>query len=318
MIEVLAGGTQTTIQDLGRFGYRASGVPMAGPMDRFALAAANRLVANDLGAAGLETLFGGLALQFDREAVIAVTGGDLGAMVDDQPLPMWTPVAVQPRAIVRFRGRIMGARAYLAVAGAIEGDTVLGSASTYLPGGWGGFQGRSLQRGDTLVVGPAATPVSPGRWLPPEHRPAYSPFPTLRCVPGPHAPLFTEVAAAFYGDRSYRMTPAVDRMGYRLEGPSVMPSQNVNLPSLGVIPGVIQVPPHGQPILLMADAQTTGGYPIIATVIGADLPLAAQLLPGDQMLFRLVSVAEAIAALRLQHRALLMAWEHDELMGVPI
>ncbi|MDQ5851762.1 MAG: biotin-dependent carboxyltransferase family protein [Chloroflexota bacterium] len=304
-IEILAGGIQTTVQDLGRTGYRAAGVPLSGAMDRLALAAANLLVGNDRGAACLETLLGGLALRFLRPCVISVTGGDLQPEVDGAPLGAWAAARVEQGAVLAFAGRRGGARAYLAVAGGLLVPRVLHSASTYLPGGWGGYHGRALHAGDLLETGANGRGKSNvDRWLPPEHRPGYSSFPTLQCVAGPHQALFPpETLATFFG-RSYTLSPASDRMGYRLAGPTLHAAASANLASAGVLPGTVQVPPHGQPILLMADAQSTGGYPIIATVIGADLPLAAQLLPGDRVRFRAVSVSEAVAAARRQHAVL--------------
>jgi biotin-dependent carboxylase-like uncharacterized protein len=319
MIEVLAGGVQTTVQDLGRTAYRASGVPVAGAMDPFALAAANLLAGNAEGDAALEALLGGLILRFAEAAAIGITGADLQAELDGELLPLWTTVTVPAGSTLGFIQRRGGARAYLAVAGGIIVRPALGSRSTYLAGGWGGYQGRPLRAGDALPVETTADrPERIDRWLPAEYRPAYSSFPTLRCVLGPHQRYLAPTARETFFGATYRLGAASDRMGYRLEGPLLGLVGGAALPSAGVLPGVIQTPPNGQPILLMADAQTTGGYPIIATVIGADLPLAAQLAPGDRLRFAEVGVEAAIAAARAQWNDLRTIEQEHAVVGAPI
>jgi len=264
-------------------------------------------------------LLGGLALRFLEPCVISVTGGDLQPKVDGAPLGAWAAARVEQGAVLALAGRRGGARAYLAVVGGLLVPRVLHSASTYLPGGWGGYHGRALHANDLLETGANGHGRSNvDRWLPPDHRPGYSSFPTLRCVAGPHEALFSrEMLATFFG-RSYTLSPASDRMGYRLAGPSLQAASSANLASAGVLPGAVQVPPHGQPILLMADAQSTGGYPIIATVIGADLPLAAQLLPGDQVSFRPVAVVAAVAAARTQEQDLAAMVDAEDVTGAPV
>jgi len=317
MFEVVHGGAQTTVQDLGRRGFGAAGVPTGGAMDRFALAAANRLLDNPPGAAGLEVLLGGLRLRCTRDTAICVTGADLQCQLDGTPLPLWAVHQIDAGALIAFAGRRSGARAYLAAAGGFAVPPVLGSQGTYLPGGWGGYQGRALQSGDQLDVG-GWEHEALEFWLAPEQRPLYSSFPTLRCVPGPHTVHFSAEAQAALWSSVYHLAPRCDRMGYRLDGPVITAHADGNLPSLGVLPGAIQVPPQGQPILLMVDAQTTGGYPVIATVIDADLPLAAQLLPGDRLRFRAVSPGQARDALRRQHDRLATIDTAGDVVGVPV
>jgi biotin-dependent carboxylase-like uncharacterized protein len=312
--EILHGGAQTTVQDEGRAGYGAVGVPRAGAMDRFACWSANLALGNAPDAAVLETLLGGLRLRFLAPATIAIAGADLGAVLDGVELANWTAHEVGAGAELHFRGRIWGARAYLAVAGGWAVAPVLGSRSTYLPGGWGGLEGRALRAGDVLhraSASPARAPVL----LRPEDLPAYSTFPTIRCVAGPHDHAFDDAARGAFWGGVYRLSPACDRMGYRLEGPTI-PASEPALPSAGVVPGCVQIPPDGLPILLMADAQTTGGYPVIATVIGPDLALAAQLLPGDKLRFQPVTLAAANAIARARHAAL--DAPGDEIEGAPI
>ncbi len=287
------------MQDGGRRGYRAVGVPESGALDRFAYRAANMLLSNTPEAAVLEVLLSGLRLRVLTATIVTVTGADLGAMLDDSALPGWATYTVEAGQQLAFMHRQRGARAYLGVAGGIAVDPVLSSRSTYLPDGWGGFEGRALRRGDIVEAYQGQRPRL--RWLPPEHRPPYSSMPELRSIAGPHLHLFHAGAIKRWQATTYTLSNECDRMGYRLKGTG-LDAAGTNLPSGGVLPGVVQVPPGGAPILLMADAQTTGGYPIIGTVIGADLPLAAQLLPGDQLRFRLVGLEAARGALHDQQR----------------
>lgn len=342
MITIHAAGPLLTIQDLGRPAARRYGVPQGGAMDRFALQAANVLVGNPPDAAGLEITAGGAAISLQRPALVAVTGADLGATVDGRPLPLWSAVSLSPGASLRWggRGSAWGARAYLAVAGGVAVPQVLGSRSTDLGGGFGGLGGRPLRPGDTLEVwqeaegkrekGVAASSLFDigerqaepvllprvGHFWPPEARPPYRACPALRIIPGPHLACFTPDALAELTGASFQISATSNRMGYRLAGPRLRYAAPVSLPSLGVVPGVIQVPPDGAPILLMADAQTTGGYPVIGAVIGADLPLAAQLLPSDQLRFQIVVGDEAQIALREQAAALAAGGEPDEGMAL--
>lgn len=294
-------GALTTVQDLGRLGWQAYGVPSAGAMDTFALVAANRLVGNAPDAAALE-ITASASFELSAPTLLALCGAGLGATLNDMPLPLWTAVLAPAgaRLVLPGRGRDWGARAYLACAGGIDVPQVLGSRSTYLSGGFGGYAGRALRAGDVLPLAPA--PHDPvrlaGRQWSAAMRPAYSAQPTLRLIPGPHVDLFAPGALETLCAQSWRINTTSNRMGYRLEGPSIRYAAPVSLASLGVLPGVIQVPPDGAPILLMADAQTTGGYPIIGVVITADLPLAAQLLPGDALQFALTDTATAREAWR--------------------
>jgi biotin-dependent carboxylase-like uncharacterized protein len=298
---VLHGGVLTTVQDLGRVQSRRFGVPQSGAIDPIALAAANRLLDNPPGAAALEITAGGAVFELLAPTLLAVTGGDLGALIDDEPLPLWTAVFARRGAQIRFAGRRQGwgARSYLAVAGGFDLPPVLGSRSTYLAGGFGGLDGRALRPGDRLTSpGPHEPLPLAGRCCPPERRPAYRAEPVLRLLPGPHLHRFVPDALERLLSAPYVIGSSANRMGYRLEGPILPYAAPCSLPSLGVLPGVIQVPPDGNPILLMADAQSTGGYPIIGVVIEPDLALAAQLLPGDRLRFQGTSLEDALAARR--------------------
>jgi antagonist of KipI len=297
-------GMFTTIQDLGRPGRRASGVPPGGAMDRYALAAANRLVGNPEGAAALECSLSGPSLVALRSCLVAVTGADFGLSLNGAPASDWTSIFLTEGDRLSFTGRRRGARVYVAVAGGLEADRWLGSASTYLLVGQGGVHGRTLHAGEELAVaGPQPRPAVAGRCLPVGGRPPYALTPSLPAVAGPHARMLSAAARrAFFRER-WTVSRDADRMGYRLEG-LPLEVKKEELVSFGLAMGCVQVPPAGQPILLMADHQTAGGYPVVAGVARCALPLAAQLLPGDHLTFEEVTVEAAQAEWRRQ-RAIL-------------
>jgi biotin-dependent carboxylase-like uncharacterized protein len=301
-LRMYSGGVLSTVQDLGRSMARRYGVPLSGAMDRFALEVTNRLVANPPDAAAIEITGGNALFEFLAPTPFALTGADLGATLDGEPLDLWVAVLAHAGAQLQLPGRRVswGARAYLSLAGGIDLPELLGSRSTYLPGGFGGLQGRALRAGDLIATGDSTNDpyrLLGQRW-PEAARPAYRVQPALRFLPGPHIDCFAADALTSLLAQPFRVSNNSNRMGYRLEGASLRYAQPCSLPSLGVLPGVIQIPPDGAPILLMADAQTTGGYPIIGVVIEPDLPLAAQLLPGDTLTFTLTTREDAVAARR--------------------
>jgi antagonist of KipI len=291
-------GPFVTIQDLGRYGHQKSGITVTGALDKFALKAANRLVGNPPGAAGLEITLMGPELVFDRETVIALAGADLSAAVDGEPLPPWTARTVAAGAVLTFGKPVLGVRAYLAVAGGIDVPPVLGSRSTDLKAGIGGLEGRALQTGDVLPLGEPAGPLTVRRMRSPTYIPARGEEVEVRVVLGPQDDAFTEEAIATFLTHPYRITPQADRMGYRLEGPPLPHRERADILSDAIPEGAVQVPANGQPILLLADRQTTGGYAKIATVISADLPKLAQSVPGMVVRFTAVTVDEALEAAR--------------------
>ncbi len=315
MLTIIAPGPLATVQDRGRPTARRYGVPTSGAMDQFALQAANLLVGNPPGAAVLELTAGGVELEFTRPLLVALTGADLGATLAARPLPLWTSLLTSAGMRLQLSGRRAGwgARAYLAVAGGIAVPAVLGAYATDLAGGFGGFQGRPLRAGDLLAAGapPRAVVSALGRTWPPAARPAYRERPVLRFIPGPHLNCFAADALKRLAEAELRVSVTSNRMGYRLEGITTPHLRPTSLPSLGVVPGTLQVPPDGGPILLMADAQTTGGYPVLGVVISADLPLAAQLLPGDTLRLAPTTLTEAHAARLVQSAALTAGPEHD-------
>jgi antagonist of KipI len=297
-------GMFATVQDLGRPGRRSSGVPPGGAMDRYALAAANRLVGNAENTAVLECALSGPTLTALRSCLLAVTGADFGLTLNGVPAPDWTSVFLMSGDRLAFTGRRFGARVYIAVAGGLHADRWLGSASTYLLVGKGGVHGRSLKAGDELsLAGEAPRPAVAGRCLPVGRRPTYARIPELSAIPGPHSGMLTARSRRVLLGEEWTVSRDADRMGYRLEG-DALEVKGDELVSFGLAMGCVQVPPAGQPILLMADHQTAGGYPVVLGVSRSDLPLAAQLLPGEHLRFREVTVEAAQAEWRRQRAAL--------------
>ena len=291
-IRVLNPGLACTFQDLGRHGFQHLGVPANGVMDENAHRLANLLVGNQAEQATLEITLQGPQLVFQAGTVIALAGADLGATLDGAPLKPLQAVRVRCGAVLAFGKRISGARAYLAVRdGYLLGDT-LGSTSTYGRGAYGGFCGRALRRDD--VIGIASGFANPPRVLLPRQSQllGYDDGP-IRVVAGREWALFQPASQARLLSSAYRIDNQSERMGYRLSGEAIELVEPVNMLSEAVGFGTIQVPPDGQPIVLMADRQTTGGYPKIASVISVDLPRLAQKLPGEEVRFERVSLEQA-------------------------
>lgn len=297
---VVEPGPLTAVQDLGRPGYQRVGIPPSGPLDRAAFAVANRLVGNPDGAAGLELTLKGPRLEVRRECVVAVTGAEMGFAVNGQAAPAWTAVRLRPGDVIGFGMATAGCRAYLAVAGGIDVPPALGSRATYLRGRLGGLEGRPLQKGDGLPVGPPRLPLGglAGRTVPPSRRPAYASEVECRVILGPQDDRFTPGGIAAFLDGLYEVTPQADRMGYRLRGPVITHARGHDIISDGIPLGGIQVPGEGQPIVLLVDRQTTGGYTKLATVISVDIGRIGQTKPGHRVRFCRVTLAEAHAALR--------------------
>jgi antagonist of KipI len=291
-LQVEKPGLLTTVQDLGRPNAIVAGVQAGGVMDRFAHSAANLLVGNDPAAATLECTLRGPVLVADQACVMAITGADFDAHVNGAPTPAWTTFSLGPGDKLTFAGRRDGARMYIAVAGGFAAERWLGSLSTNLMAGRGGMQGRALRAGDTLTVArEAIKPAVMGRHVAEELRPAYRDH-TLHAIAGPHLKRLDPESRSGLFQATYRLSGESDRMGYRLEGPRLAVTGD-ELLSFGLAAGAIQVPHSGQPILLMADFQTAGGYPVVATVVSASLPIAAQLLPGDELRLQSISPERA-------------------------
>ncbi|HVE10086.1 MAG TPA: biotin-dependent carboxyltransferase family protein [Paraburkholderia sp.] len=301
MIDVIRAGLLTSVQDLGRHGYRHLGVAQGGALDRLALEVGNRLVGNRPDAAGLEITFGPTVLRFLRATRIAITGTEFGATLDDTPVYSWWSLPVRAGQQLTLNAAKRGMRGYVCVAGGIDVLPMLGSRSTDLGACFGGLGGRALRDGDRLPIGvPQARgrssgfgpdapefgvkapawckfilvdePVRRGR-----HASGVAWAPPVRVLRGPEYDNFTSAAHDAFWSDEWLVTPNSNRMGYRLAGTPLERNQKSDLLSHGVLPGTIQVPPNGQPIILMSDAQTTGGYPKIGTVIHADLWKLAQI-----------------------------------------
>lgn len=303
-IRIIRAGMQTTVQDLGRRGHRGAGVPLSGAMDPFGLRVANALVGNPNNTAALEFALVGPEIEFPEDALVAIGG------VECSDVPSWTQFAVRGGERLDLGACVRGCRGYLAVAGGIDVEPVLGSRSTYLRGGFGGFEGRALRDGDVLRVNAGAARAGKGMsssgWhIDPRILPAYSSEPTVRIVLGAHA---IDLAESLFGP-FFRISPQSDRMGLRLEGQKPIEIAPQELVSSAVAPGTIQVPPDGRPLVLMADAQTIGGYPQVGHVIAVDLPLVAQLRPGEGVQFAEIALDEAHKLAVARERALGMLHE---------
>ena len=292
LLHVKEPGLFTTVQDLGRPGAISAGVQSGGAMDRFAHSAANLLVGNDPGYATLECTFSGPRLIAEHPCLVAIAGADFDPHINGAPAPGWTSIFLGAGDQLTFGAKRQGARMYIAVAGGVEADRWLGSLSTNVMAARGGKQGRSLRSGDTIsAAGEPRKPSISGRRLAESLRPAYGER-TLQSIPGPHVKRLNPESRRHLFEMAYRVSRDADRMGYRLEGPQLV-TTGEELLSFGLVPGALQVPHSGQPILLMADHQTAGGYPVVATVISASLPVAAQLLPGDEVRFAEITVERA-------------------------
>lgn len=307
-IRVIEGGLLTTVQDLGRPGYQMLGVSPAGAADEYAFRLANWAVGNPPEAAGLEITLVGPRLLFTSDTLVALTGADLGPVLDGQPLPMWQAVRVRGGSTLAFAGGTRGCRAYLAVAGGIDVPPVLGSRSTDLLGRFGGVDGRALRAGDELPLG-QPPPGAPPRPIPPELVPLYPEEVEARVVLGPQEDHFTSEGLRVFLGSPYLVTPQSDRIGLRLEGPAVRHRGRADIISDGMPAGAVQVPQDGRPLVVLANRQTVGGYPKIATVISADLWRLAQLRPGNRVFFRAVTPEEA-HRLAIRHWQL---WDEDQL-----
>jgi antagonist of KipI len=310
-IEVLKPGALTTLQDLGRRGFQKLGVPVNGVMDERSHRLANALVGNAQNEGTLEITLMGPTLRFTSDAVIAVTGADLDAKLNGEPLKLDQATAVTAGSELVFGKRRSGVRAYLAVRGGYRADTVMGSVSLFTRGGYGGFAGRALAKGYVLELKDAGKAA--GQLL---DRPlavlsddvlADADAP-IRVIGGREWGLFNAASQQAFQQHAFRVTPQSDRMGFRLEGPKLELTQATQMESEALGFGAIQVPADGNPIVLMADRQTTGGYPKIAQVCAVDLPRLAQKMPGESVSFRVIGIDVAQRLLLSQERTF-AAWE---------
>ncbi len=294
--KILKPGPLTTVQDSGRRGYQRFGMPEAGAMDKFSFRTANLLVGNCAGTAVLEFTLEGPDLIVQKDSIIAITGGDFSPCLNSCQIPMWQSIYVSAGSRLEIGSVNRGLRGYIAFKGGIDVEEKMGSRSTYLKGGVGGFKGRKLQKGDLLKLGKKADRDEyieaslPGSYIP-----KYTGHADTRVILGPQEDHFTESGVETFLRGEYTVTSQADRMGYRLEGPKILhrDEDSSDIISDGIPPGAVQVPGHEKPIIMMADRQTTGGYPKIATVISVDLPHIAQLKPGETLSFNEVSLKRA-------------------------
>jgi antagonist of KipI len=295
---VTRAGFLTSLQDLGRTGFRQFGVSTSGALDVFALRVANLLVRNDEGAAGLEITLGGLHVRFHDERIVAWCGGEFDVRIGSRRLPAGHVARAQPGDELKFGRPTIGCRAWLAISGGIDVPVVLGSRSTDLRANFGGYNGRTLRDGDVIALSPpgSTTPATEGisSWTAPHDwvSPAKH-DPILRFVRGTDWDRFNDITIQRFTAFEFTVSPDSDRMGVRLDGPELKREESADLISEAVAPGTIQVPPSGKPILLLGGCQTIGGYPKIAHVITVDLAIAAQLRPGDHVRFFETSLADA-------------------------
>lgn len=294
------GGAFSTVQDMGRFGYRRYGVPVSGAMDKRSAFLANLLAGNDPGAALIEVTLLGPVIQFEEDVPFSITGADLSPTLNGAPLEMYAGLCGRRGDVLRFGEVKYGCRAYIAFGGGITVSPVMGSRSTYHKAGIGGIHGGKLREGDRLPVGGhRASPKV--RSMP---REVFAGAVELRVTDGIQKERFTQEGIDRFYRAEYTALSQSDRMGIRLSGEAVAHARGADILSEGVVPGAIQIPPNGQPIIMMADCQTTGGYTKIANVISADLPLAAQISAGDRARFRRVDIAAAQALYREEQKRL--------------
>jgi antagonist of KipI len=303
VIQVQTPGLLTTVQDLGRDGFGPIGVSPSGAADPISLRLGNRLVANVESAAGLEMMLLGGTFFFPEGAILALTGSDFGATLDDAALDTGTSVEIRPGQTVRLGPTRTGARCYLSVQGGIAVASFLRSASTHVLSGLGGFEGRPLRKGDVLHIGPATKPFRK-RTIAPQASERLSPRKVLRVTPGPQVDWFSESSLRSFYAGTYRVGEQSNRMGLRLEGPPLSQRADRQMITEGVSLGAVQAPPGGSPIILFVEQQTTGGYPKIANVISADLHRVGQLRPRDEIRFEEVTFETAQSLLIEQEKLL--------------
>ncbi|MFS0666865.1 biotin-dependent carboxyltransferase family protein [Peribacillus frigoritolerans] len=301
-LRVIKPGLLTSIQDLGRKGFKQHGVIVSGAMDAHSLRIANMLVGNEEGEAALEITLMGPTIKVEKNCLISITGGNLSPTLDNKVVPMWKPLLVKNGSILRFEGCKSGCRAYLTVAGGFAIPEIMESKSTYLRAGIGGYMGRALKADDVLQINEPSKNLddrtfkgsfSFPKWFVNEKEFMPGGKPHIRFIDGSQYEYFTDSSKDSFVERLFKVSNQSDRMGYRISGPALKLKDNGELLSEAVTNGSVQVPPDGNPIILLSDSQTTGGYPKIAQVITADLPIIAQVKPGESIQFSRVNLKEA-------------------------
>lgn len=306
LLKVLSPGSHTTVQDQGRFGFQDIGVPVSGALDSTSLRIANALVGNPAEAAGLEVLYQGPTLEVCADSVrIAITGTDTSLeCLGDYPknVPAWRSVTLHRGQVFRINPARSSSCCYLGLEAGFELEACLGSLSTYVRGGFGGHEGRELRTGDEIPLVSARVPERAEAELP--IPPIWHPKAKIRFIWGPQNDFFTDESIDTFVGARYTVSQSTDRMGMRLLGPELCHIESFNIVSDGVATGAIQVPGNGQPIILLPDRQTTGGYPKIASIISADLPAIGRRRPGDSVAFAAVDVETAEEIRRVEESKL--------------
>lgn len=298
-LKIISPGPLCTVQDEGRFGYQQFGISTSGAVDRQAFALGNLLLGNQPSAAALEITVGGFEVEFLSDGVVAITGADLTPDLDGLPASRWETFPVSGGQRLTMASPRSGLRAYLCVAGGTDVPAQLGSRATYLAARLGGLQGTALSAGDEIPAGPVQDTPPVGRRLPPDLIPEYRREITVRVVPGPQESHFTPAGMENFFGAEYIVTDRSDRQGVRLDGPEIEAGpEGYDIVSDAVVTGAVQIPGDRKPIVLLADRQTTGGYPKIGVVATVDLPMLAQAVPGGTVRFQRVTVQEAQAGAR--------------------
>lgn len=322
-LEIIKAGMLTTVQDRGRFGYQQYGVNCSGAMDENAARVANILVGNDENDAVLELTLAGAILTFTEDHIIAICGGNMSPYMHNTSVPMWQPFLVKKGSTLSFAKYVSGCRVYIAIGGGIAVPSVMGSSSTFIRASLGGYKGRALRTGDIIAVHPLQQGSLSSILMKKldedrEHKFNAQHFAMalennaiIRYVQGPEYDLLSDESKRSWNTEKWRIDSQSDRMGYRLQGKQLELLEKQDMISEGTVHGTIQLPANGQPIVLLADRQTTGGYSRIACVVAVDIPMFGQLKPGDYVSFMPVSLEEA--------ERLLLSYEHDmELLKVSI
>ncbi|WP_410491152.1 biotin-dependent carboxyltransferase family protein [Bacillus thuringiensis] len=305
-VEVLHAGMFTTVQDLGRSYYQQFGVPVGGAMDKNALRLINMLVGNEENEAGLEMTILGPKLLIKKTTLLAIGGVDMEPLLNGERIPLWRPILAEEGSMLCFGKVKSGCRAYVTFAGGIHIERTMGSKSTYIRAAIGGIEGRMLKKGDCFQTGTYSEMANrfiqdlqkderiKTKWVISNSViPKYKKHPKLRVITDFEYDQFTEESRKAFFTREYKVSNYADRMGYRVEGEVLNRIEEREILSSPVTFGTIQVPNGGQPIILMADRQTTGGYPRMGNIISVDLPLLAQLKPGDYVSFEKITLEEA-------------------------
>lgn len=305
LMKIIEPGLLTTFQDGGRKGYQQYGVPVAGAMDLFAMQLANILVGNSRNSAVLEITMRGPSIEFASKTYISITGGKCSVTLDGNPIKMYETVCVHEGSVLKIGQVYEGFRAYLAVRGCFDLPEVMGSCSTYLRGQIGGLNGNKLKGNEILRIKEGSkNQYFSVRRIPKEMIPTYSSSIEVKVILGPEEGRFTPLGLETFLGSEYTLTNQCDRMGYRLQGAKIEHREGADIISSGISLGAIQVPSHGEPIIMMADRQPTGGYTKIANVISCDIPYLAQLKPGDRVRFSTVSLHEAHQMIKAQDKIL--------------